>query len=186
MYADTHIAIKIKGTIKYLFSWNLKSNIVGDQQRKNRFSVCKANIPVPVIVLSILVSLFPPCRAKSLFGRKKAKMLKGTFNMIDSVVQESQEVNLMINFPLQFKLNLNISLSCLQVYSLVKDWICNQLWAFRTTFWAEWISKYLQPDRLMYVSRKAAACLIHCFSLLHFAYFIVPDFFLEDRNARLN
>ena len=47
-------------------------------------------------------------------------MLKRKFNMIDSIVQENEEVNLMINFPLQLKLNLNISLSCLQVYSSVK------------------------------------------------------------------
>ena len=40
--------------------------------------------------------------------------------MIDSIVQENKEVNLMINFPLQLKLNLNISLSCLQVHSFVK------------------------------------------------------------------
>lgn len=47
--------------------------------------------------------------------KKKAKMLKSKFNWIDSIVQEKQEVNLMINFLLQLKLNLNISLSCLQV-----------------------------------------------------------------------
>ena len=118
--------------------------------------------------------------------KKNTKMLKGKFNMIDSIVQENKEVNLMINFPLQLKLNLNISLSCLQVHSFVKGWICNQLWVFSTMFWAKWISKYLQPDRLMHVSRKTAACLMHCFSLLlHFAYFIVPDFFLEDRNVLL-
>lgn len=131
--------------------------------------------------------LFSLCRAKSHFVKeKKSQMLKGKFNMIDSIVKKkkNEEVNLMINFPLQ--LNLNISLSCLQVYSSAKGWICNQLWVFRTMFWAKWISKYLQPDRLMHVSRKTAACLIRGFSLLQrFTCFVVPGFFLEDRNVLL-
>lgn len=185
-YSDTYIAIKIKETIKYSFPaiWNQ----IPWQTRNDRLSSCKANIPIPIPIIVLSILFFSLLVGPNPFlSGKKVKMLKAKFNMIDSIVQENQEVNLMINFLLQLKLNLNISLSCLQVYSFVKDWICNQLWVFKTMFWAKWISKYLQPDRLMYVSRKPAACLIHSFSLLHFAYIIVPDFFLEEnKNALLN
>lgn len=130
--------------------------------------------------------LFSLCRAKSHFVKeKKAKCWRENSIWLTQLSKKkNEEVNLMINFPLQ--LNLNISLSCLQVYSSAKGWICNQLWVFRTMFWAKWISKYLQPDRLMHVSRKTAACLIRGFSLLQrFTCFVVPGFFLEDRNVLL-
>ena len=51
---QAHIAIKIKGTVIF----PLKSNTLGHQQRNNRFSGCKVNIPVPVIGLSIMVFFF--------------------------------------------------------------------------------------------------------------------------------
>lgn len=182
---QAHIAIKIKGTV--IFPWNLKSNTVGHQQRNNRFNGCKVNIPVPAIGLSILVFFFFLFVGPNhILSRKKKPNVEGKiqYDWLNCQKKKNEEVNLMINFPLQ--LNLNISLSCLQVYSSAKGWICNQLWVFRTMFWAKWISKYLQPDRLMHVSRKTAACLIRGFSLLQrFTCFVVPGFFLEDRNVLL-
>lgn len=65
-----------------------------------------------------MLGLPPPSRSNHFLAENRAQMWKGKFNLIDSVVQENQEVHLMNNFPLPLKLNLSISVSWLLRESL--------------------------------------------------------------------